>query len=186
MKFLSYGHQYIDEEDIQAVAEVLRGDWLTQGPSVDAFEKTFAERVGTRHAVAFANGTAALHGAYFAAGVGPGVEVITSPMTFAATSNAALYLGGTVRFADMDPATLCLDPKKAGERITPRTKVIAPVSFAGYPADLAAFREAAEGSGAVIVEDACHALGAGRGRIPVGKEADLTAFSFHPAAARAG
>ncbi|MDK2958761.1 MAG: hypothetical protein PWP47_805 [Synergistaceae bacterium] len=180
MKFLSYGHQYIDEEDIQAVVGVLRGDWLTQGPSVDAFEKTFAGYVGTRHAVAFANGTAALHGAYFAAGVGPGDEVITSPMTFAATSNAALYLGGTVRFADMDPSTLCLDPKQAREMISSRTKVIAPVSYAGYPADLAAFREAAGECGAVIVEDACHALGARRGKIPVGKEADLTAFSFHP------
>lgn len=180
MKVLSYGHQYIDEEDINAVVAVLRGDWLTQGPSVEAFEKTFGEYIGARHAVAFANGTAALHGAYFAAGIGPGDEVLTSPMTFAATANASLYLGGSVAFADMDPGTLCLDPEKTAEKITAKTKVIAPVSYAGYPVDLAPFKKLAESSGALLVEDACHALGARRGEAMVGTEADLTAFSFHP------
>ena len=180
MKVLSYGHQYIDEQDINAVVAVLKGDWLTQGPSVDAFEKAFAEYVGVRHAVAFANGTAALHGAYFAAGVGPGDEVLTSPMTFAATANASLYLGGAAAFADIDPNTLCLDPEKAAEKITAKTKVIAPVSYAGYPVDLAPFKKLAESTGALLVEDACHALGAKRGEVRVGKEADLTAFSFHP------
>ncbi len=115
MRVLSYGRQYIDQEDIEAVVNVLKGDWLTQGPSVDAFEKAFMEYTGARHAVAFANGTAALHGAYFAAGVEPGSEIITTPMTFAATANGALYLGGSVVFADIDPGTLCLDPAKVEE-----------------------------------------------------------------------
>ncbi len=180
MKTISYGHQYIDEEDIAAVAAVLRGDWLTQGPAVEAFEKAFAEYVGVYHAVSFANGTAALHGAYFAAGVEEGDEVITSPMTFAATGNAALYLGGKPVFADIDPDTICLDPGEAEKKISPRTKVIAPVSFGGYPADIESFVSLARSCGALVVEDACHALGARRDNICVGKQADLTAFSFHP------
>ncbi|MGI6252992.1 MAG: UDP-4-amino-4,6-dideoxy-N-acetyl-beta-L-altrosamine transaminase [Aminivibrio sp.] len=180
MRVLSYGRQYIDQEDIEAVVNVLKGDWLTQGPSVDAFEKAFGEYTGARHAVAFANGTAALHGAYFAAGVEPGSETITTPMTFAATSNGALYLGGSVVFADIDPGTLCLDPAKVEEKITDATRVIAPVSFAGYPADMGRFRSLADKSGAILIEDGCHALGARRGKAPVGKEADLTVFSFHP------
>ena len=110
MRSLFYGRQYIDEEDIEAVISVMRGDWLTQGPSVRQFEEAFARYVGTEHAVAFANGTAALHGAYFAAGVEAGDEVLTSAMTFAATGNAALYLGGVPVFGDIDPRTLCLDP----------------------------------------------------------------------------
>ena len=180
MKKLSYGHQYIDEEDIDAVAAVLRGDWLTQGPSVEAFEKAFAEYIGVYHAVSFSNGTSALHGAYFAAGVEEGDEVITSPMTFAATGNAALYLGGKPVFADIDPDTICLDPKEAEKKITPRTKVIAPVSFAGFPADIEAFLSLARSCGALVVEDGCHALGASRDNLNVGKQADMTAFSFHP------
>ena len=180
MKKLSYGHQYIDEEDINAVAAVLRGDWLTQGPSVEAFEKAFAEYIGVYHAVSFSNGTAALHGAYFAAGVEAGDEVITSPMTFAATGNAALYLGGEPVFADIDPDTICLDPAEAEKKITPRTTVIAPVSFGGYPVDIESFLSLARSCGALVVEDGCHALGAARDTVCVGKQADLTAFSFHP------
>ena len=180
MKSLSYGRQFIDDDDIEAVVAVLKGDWLTQGPSVEGFEKSFAEYVGTRYAVAFSNGTAALHSAYFAAGVGVGDEVVTSPMTFAATSNAALYLGGVPVFADMDPGTLCLEPEKAAGKISKRTKVLAPVSYAGYPVDIAPFIKLAESCGAVVVEDACHALGARRNGLLVGKEAHMTAFSFHP------
>lgn len=180
MRVLSYGRQHIDEEDIAAVVAVLKGDWLTQGPSVSAFEKAFEDYTGARHAVSFANGTAALHGAYFAAGVGPGDEVLTTPMTFAATGNGALYLGGSVAFADIDPETLCLDAEKAREKVTAATKVIAPVSFAGYPADLAPFKKLAESCGAVVIEDGSHALGAMRDGVPVGKGADLTVFSFHP------
>ncbi len=180
MRVLSYGRQYIDEEDIAAVVAVLKGDWLTQGPSVAAFEKAFEEYTGAKHAVSFANGTAALHGAYFAAGVGPGDEVLTTPMTFAATGNGALYLGGSVTFADIDPDTLCLSAEKAGKKITSATKAIAPVSFAGYPVDLVPFRKLADSCGAVIIEDGCHALGAMRNGVPVGREADLTVFSFHP------
>ena len=180
MKMLSYGHQYIDEEDIAAVAAVLRGDWLTQGPAVEAFEKAFADNVGVYHAVSFSNGTAALHGAYFAAGLEEGDEVITSPMTFAATGNAALYLGGKPVFADIDPDTICLDPGEAEKKITPRTKILAPVSFGGYPADIESFLSLARSCGALVVEDACHALGARRDTVCVGKQADMTAFSFHP------
>lgn len=180
MKTLSYGRQFIDDDDINAVVEVLKGDWLTQGPSVKEFEERFAEYVGTRYAVAFANGTAALHGAYFAAGVTDGDEVIVSAMTFAATANAALYLGGTPVFADIDPSTLCIDPEAASKKASERTKVIAPVSYAGYPVDIAPFLECAESCGAVVVEDACHALGAERNGVRVGKEAHMTAFSFHP------
>ena len=180
MKSLHYGRQYIDDEDIAAVAAVLRGDWLTQGPAVDEFEKKFADYVGAAHAVAFANGTAAIHGAYYAAGVESGDEVVTSAMTFAATGNAALYLGGVPRFGDIDPGTLCLDPLEARKKISSRTKVIAPVSYAGYPVDLVPFRELADSCGAVVVEDACHALGGTRNGVRVGKEAHLTAFSFHP------
>ena len=180
MKTLSYGRQFIDDDDIDAVVAVLKGDWLTQGPSVREFEERFAEYVGTSYAVAFANGTAALHGAYFAAGVEAGDEVITSAMTFAATGNAALYLGGTPVFADIDPSTLCLDPKAASKKVSKRTKVIAPVSYAGYPVDIAPFLESAGSCGAVVVEDACHALGAERNGVRVGKEAHMTAFSFHP------
>ncbi len=180
MKTLSYGRQFIDGEDIDAVVAVLKGDWLTQGPSVKEFEERFAEYVGARRAVAFANGTAALHGAYFAAGVEAGDEVLTSAMTFAATGNAALYLGGTPVFADIDPATLCLDPDEAAKKVSGRTKVIAPVSYAGYPVDIEPFLRLAAECGAVVVEDACHALGAGRNGVRVGKEAHMTAFSFHP------
>ena len=180
MKMLSYGHQYIDDEDIAAVTAVLRGDWLTQGPAVEAFEKAFAEYVGVYDAVSYANGTAALHGAYFAAGVEAGDEVITSPMTFAATGNAALYLGGTPVFADIDPDTICLDPEEAEKKISSLTKVIAPVSFGGYPADMESFLSMAHSCGALVVEDACHALGARRDNVSVGKQADLTVFSFHP------
>ncbi len=180
MKSLHYGRQYIDDGDIAAVAAVLRGDWLTQGPAVDEFEQKFADYVGAAHAVAFANGTAAIHGAYYAAGVESGDEVVTSAMTFAATGNAALYLGGVPRFGDIDPDTLCLDPLEARKKISSRTKVIAPVSYAGFPVDLAPFMELADSCGAVVVEDACHALGGTRNGVRVGKEAHLTAFSFHP------
>ena len=178
--FIPYGHQWISEEEIRAVTQVLRGDWLTQGPAVEAFEAAVALAAGARHAVAFSSGTAALHGAYFAAGVGPGDEVLTSPLTFVATANAALYLGGEARFADIDPATGCLDPRKVREALSPRTRVIAPVSYAGYPAPMGEFLSLAREVGALVVEDASHALGGTREGRPVGAEADLTVFSFHP------
>ena len=180
MTFIPYGHQWISDEEVEAVSKALRGDWLTQGPAVEAFEEAVARVAGARYGVAFSSGTAALHGAYFAAGVGPGDEVLTSPLTFMATANAALYLGGEARFADIDPATGCLDPCRAREALSPRTRVIAPVSYAGYPAPLGEFLSLAREVGALVVEDASHALGGDRQGRPVGAEADLTVFSFHP------
>ncbi|EHM10241.1 UDP-4-keto-6-deoxy-N-acetylglucosamine 4-aminotransferase [Thermanaerovibrio velox DSM 12556] len=180
MSFIPYGRQFIDGADVQAVVDVLKGDWLTQGPAVEAFEKAFAAKVGVKHAVAFCNGTAALHGAYYAAGVGPGDRVVTSPLTFAATANAARYLGADVRFVDVDPTTLCLDPSKLDPLASEGLKVIAPVSYGGYPAPLDQIIPFARSLNAVVVEDACHALGAGRNGRMVGAEADMTVFSFHP------
>jgi len=177
---LPYGRQSVDEDDIQAVVEVLRSAWLTTGPKVGEFEEAFAQRVGAAHAVSFSSGTAALHGAAFAAGLKPGDEAITSPMTFAATANCVLYQGATPIFADVSPDTLNLDPERAAAKITSKTKAILPVDYAGHPADLDAFLEIAGRHGLVVIEDACHALGAEfRGR-PVGAIADMTVFSFHP------
>lgn len=180
MEFLPYGKQYLDEDDIQTVVEVLRSDRLTTGPKVEEFERSLARRSGTGYAVAFNSGTAALHAAYFAAGVGPGDEVITSPVTFAATANAALFLGARPVFADIRRDTANIDPAELERHITPRTKVLAPVDFAGHPAELDIIMDIAGRYGLVVVEDAAHALGAAyRGR-PVGSLAHLTIFSFHP------
>jgi perosamine synthetase len=177
---LPYGRQSIDEDDIQAVVDVLRSDWLTTGPKVGEFEEAFAAWVGAKHAVSFSSGTAALHAAAFAAGLTADDEAITSPMTFAATANCVLYQGGTPVFADVSPDTLNLDPEQAASRVTPQTKVILPVDYAGHPADLEPILEIAERHGLVVIEDACHALGGEyRGR-RVGDIAHMTVFSFHP------
>jgi UDP-4-amino-4,6-dideoxy-N-acetyl-beta-L-altrosamine transaminase len=180
---IPYGHQSINDDDINAVIEVLKGDWLTMGPAVERFERAVADYVGVRHAVSFANGTAALHGAMFVAGVSPGDCVLTPPLTFAATGNAAIYCGGRPVFADISPDTLCLCPKasaEAMERADSPIRVIAPVSFAGYPADIAELSEVAKKYGSLVIEDASHALGAKRGSRRVGADADMTVFSFHP------
>jgi perosamine synthetase len=177
---LPYGRQSIDEDDIQAVVEVLRSAWLTTGPKVNQFEEAFAERVGARYAVSFSSGTAALHGAAFAAGLRAGDETITSPMTFAATANCVLYQGATPVFADVCRDTLNIDPEQVRAKITARTRAILPVDYAGHPADLDSILEIARRHGQVVIEDACHALGAEyRGR-RVGSIADMTVFSFHP------
>lgn len=177
---IPYGRQWLDDDDIAAVAEVLQGDWLTTGPAVEAFEGALAERVGAKHVVVLSSGTAALHAAYFAADIQPGEEVITTPMTFAATSNAALYLGGKPVFVDVTADTLNLDPGAIGRALTERTRILAPVDYAGHPADLEPIMALARERGLVVVEDASHALGATyRGR-PIGSIADLTTFSFHP------
>lgn len=177
---IPYGRQSIDESDVAAVAETLRSDWLTQGPKVAEFEAALAAYCGARHAVAFANGTAALQGAYFAAGFKPGDEFITSPITFAATATAGLWQGAKPVFADVDPATGNLDPKAAEKLLTARTRALVPVDFGGLPADLAAFRRLASGRGLLLIEDACHALGAGLGGRRIGSVSDMTIFSFHP------
>jgi len=177
---LPYGRQSIGEDDIQAVVDVLRSDWLTTGPKVGEFEEAFAGWVGAKHAVSFSSGTAALHGAAFAAGLKPGDEAITTPMTFAATANCVLYQGATPVFADVSADTLNLDPEKVAARITPRTRAILPVDYAGHPADMNAFLEFADRQGIVVIEDACHALGAEYRDRRVGGIAHMTVFSFHP------
>jgi perosamine synthetase len=177
---LPYGRQSIDEDDIQAVVEVLRSDWLTTGPKVAEFEEAFAARVGSRYAVSFSSGTAALHGAAFAAGLKPGDEAVTTPMTFAATANCVLYQGAMPVFADVTADTLNLDPEEVARQITPRTRALIPVDYAGHPADLDSICELASRHGLVVIEDACHSLGAEYRRRRAGSIADLTVFSFHP------
>ena len=179
-KLLPYGRQSIDDSDVQAVVEVLKSDWLTTGPKVGEFEERFAERVGARHAVSFSSGTAALHGSAFAAGLETGDEAITTPMTFCATANCILYQGATPIFADVSPDTLNLDAEKVSAKLNSHTKAIFAVDYAGHPAPLDELGDLAKRHGALLVEDASHALGAEyRGR-RVGSIADLTVFSFHP------
>jgi perosamine synthetase len=177
---LPYGRQSVDEADIQAVVEVLRSNWLTTGPKVAEFEEAFAARVGAAHAVSFSSGTAALHGAAFAAGLKSGDEAITTPMTFAATANCVLYQGATPVFADVSEDTLNLDPEQIAKTISPKTRVLLPVDYAGHPADLTPILEIARRRGLIVIEDACHALGAEYGGRRVGSIADMTVFSFHP------
>src|ERR1700683_4466616 len=177
---LPYGRQSIEEDDIQSVVDVLRSDWLTTGPKVGEFEEAFAARVGAKYAVSFSSGTAALHGAAFAAGLKPGDEAITTPMTFAATANCVLYQGATPIFADVSADTLNLDPEKVAARITPHTRAIIAVDYAGHPADLDAILELGARHGLVMIEDACHSLGAGYKGRRVGSVAHMSVFSFHP------
>ncbi|RXT04457.1 UDP-4-amino-4,6-dideoxy-N-acetyl-beta-L-altrosamine transaminase [Ammoniphilus sp. CFH 90114] len=178
--FLPYGSQWVDEEDIEAVTKILRSPFLTQGPEIDKFEQAIADISGARYAVAFSNGTAALHGACFAAGIEPGDEVITSPLTFVASSNCVLYQGGTPIFADVDERTYLLDIAKVRERITPRTKALIPVDFAGQPVDMRAYKNLSKEYNLVYIQDAAHSLGASFSGDPVGAVADMTMFSFHP------
>ncbi|PYX65551.1 MAG: UDP-4-amino-4,6-dideoxy-N-acetyl-beta-L-altrosamine transaminase [Acidobacteria bacterium] len=177
---LPYGRQTLDDDDIHAIVNVLRSGWLTTGPKVEEFEEAFAARVGAKYAVSFSSGTAALHGAAFAAGLKAGDEAITTPMTFCATANCALYQGARPVFADVCRDTLNLDPEQAITKITSKTRAILPVDYAGHPADLDAILQIAERNGLIVIEDACHALGAEyRGRL-VGSIAHMTVFSFHP------
>jgi perosamine synthetase len=178
--FLPYGRQSLDEGDIQSVVDVLRSDWLTTGPRVEEFEEAFAGYVSARHAVSFSSGTAALHAAAFAAGLKPGDEAITTPITFAATANCVLYQGATPVFADVSSDGLNLDPTEVEQKITPRTRAILPVDYAGHPADLDAMLSLAKKHGLTVIEDASHAVGAEyRGR-KIGSIAHMTVFSFHP------
>ena len=180
--YLPYGHQLISDEDVAAVSEALRSDWLTTGPRVPAFEATLAEATGAQHAVAFSSGTAALHGAAVAAGLQPGDEAITSPMTFVATANAVLYAGATPRFADVTTHDLLIDPDAVAAAVTPATRAIIAVDYAGHPADYEALRriaDAAPAGRAVLIADAAHSLGATRGGRTVGTLADLTVLSLH-------
>lgn len=178
--FLPYGRQSVVEADVAAVAEVLRGDWLTTGPAVERFESDLAARTGGTPAVAVTSGTAALHVAYAAAGVGPGDEVVCTPMTFVATAATAALRGATVVFSDVSPETGNLDVDAVRAAVTPRTRVVAAVDFAGHPAALDDLATVAHDAGALLLEDAAHSVGGSwRGR-PVGSLADLTTFSFFP------
>ena len=179
-KLLPYGHQSVDEEDIRAVVDVLRGDWLTTGPMVAEFEHGFAKTVHAGEAVAVSSGTAALHAAMFALNIGPGDEVIVPAMTFAATANCVVYQGGTPIFADVDPDTLLLNPVQVESRITSRTRAVIAVDYAGQPCDYDALRKVADSHKLVLVADACHAIGGSFRERPVGSLADLSTFSFHP------
>ena len=177
---IPYGRQSIDESDIAAVVETLTTDWLTMGPKVTGFESAIAALAVTPGAVAVSSGTAALHCAYAGAGVGPGDEVITSPMTFVATAATAIAQGATVRFADVQADTANIDPESVSALVGSKTRVIAAVDYAGHPADLDELGAIARGSNALLLEDAAHSIASSyRGR-PVGSIADLTAFSFFP------
>lgn len=178
-KLLPYGHQWIDESDIQAIVDVLRSDWLTTGPKVREFEQAFANVVGAKEAVAVNNGTAALHTAMYAADIGPGDEVIVSPMTFVSSANCIVFQGGTPVFTDVDPNTLLIDPVEVEAKITPRTKAIIAVDYTGQPCDYDALRAIAKRHGLTLVADGCHALGGSYKGRPVGSLADLNSFSFH-------
>ena len=180
MAYIPYGKQYIDEDDILAVIDVLRSDWLTTGPKVQEFEKRLAQQINAKYVVVFSSGTAALHGAYFSSGVKEGDEVITSPITFAATANAACFLGAKPVFVDVESTTVNINPQQIETAITPQTRVITPVDFTGHPADMEAVMEIARKYNLTVVEDAAHALGAGYKGRPVGSIADMTVFSFHP------
>lgn len=175
-----YGHQYIDETDIQAVTQVLRSDFLTCGPKISELEKKLCELTGARYAVVCANGTAALHIAALSAGVGEGDEVITTPITFAASANCALYCGARPVFADIDPGTYNIDPAKVEAAVTPRTKAVVAVDYTGQSADLTPLLEICKKHGLTLIEDGAHVIGTSYKGQPNGSIADMTTFSFHP------
>lgn len=185
---IPYGRQWIDDDDIAAVVETLRGEWLTQGPAVERFEGVVAEYCGADHAVAVANGTAALHAAAYAAGLGPGKLLWTSPNTFAASANCARYLGADVDFVDIDDDTWCMSIAALEERLAASEKagrlpdVVVPVHFAGQPCEMSAIGALAERYGFAVVEDAAHAIGASLSGVRVGacRQSAMTTFSFHP------
>jgi UDP-4-amino-4,6-dideoxy-N-acetyl-beta-L-altrosamine transaminase len=177
---LPYGHQFIDETDIQAVVNVLGGEWLTTGPVVSKFERAIADYVGARDAVVVNSGTAALHAAAFASEIAPGDEVIVSPMTFTASANCICYMGGRPVFADVLPGTLNLAPSDIESKVTPRTKAIIAVDYTGQPCDHEAIRAISDRYNLKVIEDAAHALGATYYGRKVGTLHELTTFSFHP------
>jgi len=176
---LPYGRHWLDD-DVAAVVEVLGSDWLTTGPKVAEFERAFADFVGAREAVAVSSGTAALHAAMYALGIGPGDEVIVPAMTFAASANCVVFQGGTPLFADADPETLLLDPAQVEAKITSRTKAIIAVDYTGQPCDYDTLQAIAGRHGLALVADACHALGGSYKGQRVGTLADLNTFSLHP------
>ena len=177
---IGYGHQYIDEADIRAVTEVLKSDYLTCGPKIEEAEEKLCRVTGAKHAVLIANGTAALHAACFAAGIGEGDEVITTPITFAASANCALYCGARPVFADINAETYNIDPEEIEKHITAKTKALVAVDFTGQAVEIGRIREICEKNGLIFIEDAAHSLGTKYEGQPVGSIADMTEFSFHP------
>jgi dTDP-4-amino-4,6-dideoxygalactose transaminase len=178
---LPYARQALDADDTAAVVDALGGAWITQGPCVARFEQALAAALGARHAVAVASGTAGLHAAYRAAEIGPGQDVVTTPLTFAATTNALVDLGARPVFADIEADTLNIGPDAIARVLTPETRAVVPVDFAGLPCDYAPIAALARARGARLIADAAHSLGAAYAGRPVGTLADLTVLSFHPA-----
>lgn len=177
---IPYGHHWIDKDDIESVIAALQSDFLTTGPKVDEFEKEFAKYVDSKYAVAVSSGTAALHTAAFAAGINSGDEVITTPMTFAASANCVLYQGGMPVFVDIDKKTYNIDPLKIKKKISRGTKAIIPVDYTGQPCDLDEINDIARESGLIVIEDASHAIGSIYQQKKIGSISDLSIFSFHP------
>lgn len=182
MKVYGYGHQSIDEADIQSVVDVLRGDYMTCGPAVTAFEKAICDYTGAKYCVAVANATAGLHIAALAAGLGSGDEAITSPITFLSSSNCIAFTGAKPVFADIDADTANIDPLEIEKHLTPKTKVLIPVHFAGQSCDMEKIAAIAKAKGLMVIEDAAHAIGSEYKGTKVGSCAysNMTVFSFHP------
>lgn len=179
-RFLGYGHQDINEDDIAAVVATLKSDYLTCGPATEAFEESIKQTTGVQYVTAVSNGTAALHVACLAAGIKPGDEVIVSPITFAASANCVLYCGATPVFADIDPKTWNISPKSIREKITNKTKAIVAVDFGGVYVDSDEIRKICDEFSLVFIEDAAHSIGTKHNGKAVGSIADITCFSFHP------
>ena len=179
-KIIPYGHQSIDKSDIQAVVQVLKSDRITQGPIIDKFENTLAKFVGAKYAVCVSSGTAALHAACFAEGIGPGDEVIVPTLTFVASANCVLYCGAKPVLVDVYENTLTINIEEAEKKITKKTKAIIAVDFAGHPADWDKLRKLAQKHNLILIDDAAHALGSVYKEKSIGSIAGLTAFSFHP------
>lgn len=179
-KKIGYGHQYIDDADIRAVVDVLKSDYLTCGPKIEEAEQKLCKITGAKYAVLIANGTAALHAMMFAAGIGLGDEVITTPITFAASANCALYCGAKPVFADINPTTYNIDPASIEARITSKTKAVVAVDFTGQAVEVDKIRAICDKHNLVFIEDAAHSLGTKYNGKPVGNVADMTEFSFHP------
>ncbi|AIJ35236.1 aminotransferase DegT [Porphyromonas gingivalis] len=180
MKYIPYGRPLIEEDDMEAVIEVLKSDFISTGPKVTEFERLFADYVGAKYAVAVSSGTAALHCAYLAIDLLSEDEVITTPMSFIATSNAAIYCGARIKFADIQGDSLNVDTEYINKLITSSTKVIVPVHFAGRPCEMDKILEIAKQHNLYVIEDASHALGASYKGKKIGSIGDMTTFSFHP------
>lgn len=177
---IPYGRQWLDNKDIKEVVKVLKSGWLTQGPKIEEFEKAIAKYCGAKYAVAVSSGTVALHAAYNAAGIKQGDEIITTPLTFAATSNMAVFCGAKPVFADIQKDTLNINPEEIEKKITNKTKAIVSVDFAGHPCDYDEIFKIAKKHNLLVIEDACHALGAEYKKKKIGSFSDMTILSFHP------